>query len=509
VSAEIKLLVSELDRYYEILEIAPGAKPAIIKQAYRKLARRWHPDRFAAPADKAIAEAKFKQISQAYEQLKDYVPPAQAFRPPAPPPQSDPKSPPSPKPPPVQTQGKSPQLLYQMAVNYTNQGQYEAAIACLGVAIARQPDYALAYRYRGHLRSLLTFERSAAADFRRADDLERSRPRPTPPASMAVPPMADGGVFPAPYRRFQQVAPVTAIGHRPDAQLLITGNRTGTIFLWDLVHDRLVMETIAHVGSVTGLVAIKHFGQRGRGLISVGADGQIQGWRVRSGRWGQPQLVRQQVIEAHHGAITAIAQAGDRLLTAGADGDLKYWQVGWRGGLSRIEHIPAHNGAILAAGLSPDGDLVVSSGADGLIYLWRISTRICLGSLPHKASHGTAIAFSRDAPLVAIGEDAGWVQILRVTGEPGQITVQQLLPAHAGTVTQIDWLPGNRLLTVGTDRMLRVWSLSSNPIRSLATELESPVLALVKFSGIKSTATDYLCGSESGAVTQLQVSAPN
>ncbi|NJN49642.1 MAG: J domain-containing protein [Alkalinema sp. RL_2_19] len=236
--------VSEFDRYYEILEIAPGAKPEVVKQAYRRLARRWHPDRFAALADKAIAEVKFKQISQAYEQLKEYVPPAQSFRPPpkpssqsgssksdssrSDPPAAESKSPPASKPrrtPPVPPRG-SPRSLYQMAVDYTHAGKYEAAIACLGVAIKRQPDYAMAYRYRGHLRSLLSFDRSAAADFRKADQLEKSAPPPAPSGPMAVPPVANSVLSPAQIR-LRQLGPVTAMAWRPDANLLMTGVRRG------------------------------------------------------------------------------------------------------------------------------------------------------------------------------------------------------------------------------------------------------------------------------------------
>ncbi|KAL4620473.1 hypothetical protein ACB092_06G156600 [Castanea dentata] len=55
--------------YYKILQVDRSAKDDDLKKAYRKLAMKWHPDK--NPNNKKEAEAKFKQISEAYEVLSD------------------------------------------------------------------------------------------------------------------------------------------------------------------------------------------------------------------------------------------------------------------------------------------------------------------------------------------------------------------------------------------------------------------------------------------------------
>ena len=54
--------------YYKILGVERNANEQQIKQAYRKLARKYHPD--LNPGDK-VAETRFKEIQEAYSVLSD------------------------------------------------------------------------------------------------------------------------------------------------------------------------------------------------------------------------------------------------------------------------------------------------------------------------------------------------------------------------------------------------------------------------------------------------------
>ena len=55
--------------YYKVLGVSENATDAEIAKAYRRLARRWHPD--ANPDNKAEAEERFKEISAAYDVVGD------------------------------------------------------------------------------------------------------------------------------------------------------------------------------------------------------------------------------------------------------------------------------------------------------------------------------------------------------------------------------------------------------------------------------------------------------
>ncbi|HEX2618808.1 MAG TPA: DnaJ domain-containing protein, partial [Phototrophicaceae bacterium] len=54
--------------YYKTLGVSRTADEKELKKAYRKLAKQYHPD---ANPNNASAEAKFKEINEAYEVLSD------------------------------------------------------------------------------------------------------------------------------------------------------------------------------------------------------------------------------------------------------------------------------------------------------------------------------------------------------------------------------------------------------------------------------------------------------
>lgn len=75
-------MLSDLDECHKILGLEPGASPDEVKQAYRDLAKVWHPDRFQNDARlQQKAQERFKEINQAYERLRHLRPTSNSKKP--------------------------------------------------------------------------------------------------------------------------------------------------------------------------------------------------------------------------------------------------------------------------------------------------------------------------------------------------------------------------------------------------------------------------------------------
>ena len=61
-------MAADVKDFYKTLDVNKDASQDEIKKAFRKLARKYHPD--LNPGDK-VAEQKFKELNDAYEVLSD------------------------------------------------------------------------------------------------------------------------------------------------------------------------------------------------------------------------------------------------------------------------------------------------------------------------------------------------------------------------------------------------------------------------------------------------------
>ncbi len=65
----------EVERYYRILDLKPGASPEEVHQGYLDLTWVWHPDRFTGhPRLQQKAQCKLQELNEAHDRLRSCRP---------------------------------------------------------------------------------------------------------------------------------------------------------------------------------------------------------------------------------------------------------------------------------------------------------------------------------------------------------------------------------------------------------------------------------------------------
>jgi WD40 repeat protein len=368
----------DINHVYNILGLKPGASVDEVKQAYRQMAKTWHPDCFFEPQQKLEAEEKIKEINQAYARLKSYQPD-----------ETNQSASTSIK---IDFTPSNAESFYKLGMEKAQKGKYTEAIEDFTQAIRLNPNYFEAYKYRGLACSKLGYENRAESDFRNSIQLElkqkKAAPKPTsPPPKPATPPPPKSESQPSPWKCVHTLTHLnwvftTAIS--PDGKTLASGSSDNTIKIWHLDTGKLLHTLTSHTKWVRCLA----FSPDSQTLVSGSDDSTLMIWQVSTGK-----LLKTLKVHSTPVFSVIISPDGQTILSGGTDSTIKISHIEM-GQLLQV--LKGHSGLVYSLAICPKQQIFVSGGADNTIKLWNLKSNKLLQTLNGHSGWVMCVAISPD-----------------------------------------------------------------------------------------------------------------
>ena len=278
---------------------------------------------------------------------------------------------------------------------------------------------------------------------------------------------------------------VNAVAFSPDSNILASGDRDGSVILWD-VGNR---EFIGTLGGDGGEVKSVAFSPDGATLAS-GAWSAVKLWDV-----GNRELIG--TLKGDRYGVNSVAFSPESATLASGfwDGKVILWDVATGEVITTFE---GHKDVVTSVAFSlPDGATLASGSKDGTIKLWDVGNRVLLDTLEGHAYGVNEVAFSPDGATLASGS---WRTIklwdMRNRG------VNATLEGHMHHVTSVAFSPDGATLASGSrDGTIKLWDVSSGGeiVTFANTSQNNPV-------AFSSGGTTLASGSGGGTIALWDVS---
>ncbi|MEA5419965.1 DnaJ domain-containing protein [Spirulina sp. CCNP1310] len=436
--------------YYRVLGLPPDATAAQVKQAYRCLAKQWHPDRFSTdPGQQQTAASRFQEINAAYEWIK-----AQGNAPPTP----EPAPTRSTK---VSSQPIDPNFYYDLAMAAIQKGEDEGAIAHLTQAIHLNPDDQRAYQCRAFLNEKLGFQNRAMADFRRAAELKAAQADQAP--SEPSPPSTNPSLLWQARPPFTTPEPIMALALDPTGQALAGGLSGGEVWVWNAATGSREQTLRGHRRDVVQVA----WHPQGEILASFSSDGTVKLWQMTKG-----ELLT--TIQAHEQPLLSgtFSQDGAYFVTGSRDRTVKIWQTQPPRLLKTLKGYGADVSAIAPCATAA---LFASGGLEPHIRLRDYAHGKIKRSI--KSNGGVLnLEFSRNGQYLAAGGYNTIAQVWNLARDQPPLT----LVGHSLRITTLAFSPDNlHLATGGWDKTIMIWNIATGKAIATLTGHHDTISGLV------------------------------
>lgn len=339
-----------IEEYYKILEIETNASREEIKQAYRHLAKIWHPDRFYNdPKMKQQADEKIKQINQAYEALKYYAVNSGSL---------------------VSGGGvaiekTNPEYYYQQGVDNAERENYYEAIENFSRALRINPKFIIAYQYRGFIREKLGLKKSAESDFQMVFKLKLAKGEKASSSKSKTP----NSVSKQSYPKAQDRTPSKPYSSQPTTSVSSgspkktdfppqdpTSISENSILSWE---RKFTLK--GHLDIVSSLAVYQNNQFFVSGSI---AENNLKIRNISNGKTVASIFLDSEILSQ------AFSPNGQILATASCDRKIRLWNVN-TGKL--ICTLTGHIDKVSSVCFSSDGETIVSGSLDRTIRLWQLN----------------------------------------------------------------------------------------------------------------------------------------
>ncbi|MFE6051661.1 protein kinase [Kitasatospora sp. NPDC056446] len=198
-------------------------------------------------------------------------------------------------------------------------------------------------------------------------------------------------------------AAVHSVDLSADGRFAVSGDRDGTVRLWDTATGRCVRRFDAHSPHLVGAVRFSPDGS----TVATSARGAVRLWRTDpdlepdsdTGTDPNPDpdpgapLRTLPAFGLHDLVPLDFTPDGRRILVGGGDGTLRVWDLASG---EPVADLAGHRGAVLDVRVAADGRRAVSAGADRTVRIWDLDRGVCADVF---AGHGGAVC------SVALGPD--------------------------------------------------------------------------------------------------------